>query len=152
MLQRSAVCGSPLYANTGGPMSRTRKQNVRSTLLGRAQGAVCCPMNRSLGLLFEEGESALDVMDALLRSIGMDAPDGLRSLFVLPQKPLMARQTAGNEVRMCTVTGAPIAVLEQALWLGLCSAYLFDPGRPLVWTETSLRRSLELFEPVGFYV
>ncbi len=152
MLQSSMVHGARIYANTGGPMSRTRKQNVSSTLLGREQGAVSCPRSRSLGLQFEEGSSALEVMDSLLRSIGMDAPQGLRELFMLPEKPLMARPLTDNPIRLCTVTGEPLQVLEQALWLGLSSAFLFDPGRPLIWTETSLRRNLELFEPDGFYV
>lgn len=152
MLQSSAVHGARIYANTGGPMSRTRKQNVQSTLLGHEQACVCCPMRRSLGLSFAKGESALDVMNALLRSIGMDGPDKLRSLFALPPKPLMARPLAGNQLRLCTVTGEPMQVLEQALWLGLCSSFLFDPERPLIWTEKSLRRGLELFEPEGFYV
>ncbi len=152
MQLNSGGYGARIYANTGGPMSRTRKQSVTSTLLGRKQGAVCCPMSRSLGLQFEEGGSALEVMDSLLRSIGIDTPEGLRTMFALPQKPLMARPTASNAVRLSIVTSAPLQVLEQALWLGLCSAFLFDPGRPLIWTEISLRRGLELFEPEGFYL
>jgi hypothetical protein len=35
--------------------------------------------------------------------------------------------------------------------LGLCTAHLYDPGRPVLWTRASLKRVLELFEPGGFY-
>ena len=42
-------------------------------------------------------------------------------------------------------------VLEQALLLGLCTKHLFDPLRPVLWTEASLTRGLELFHPQGFY-
>ncbi len=151
MLQISSAHQPRMYANTGGPMSRTRKQNVRSTLLGSDKGAVRISRNKSLGLLFEDGVSAVDVMDALLRSVGMDTPEGLRTLFALPPAPLLAQASTADEVRLCVYKGAPFEVLEQALWLGHCSAYLFDPGRPIVWTETSLRRNLELYEPAGFY-
>ena len=42
-------------------------------------------------------------------------------------------------------------VLEQALLLGLCTAQLFDAERPVLWTQASLTRGLELFDPTGFY-
>ena len=42
-------------------------------------------------------------------------------------------------------------ILEQALLLGLCTAQLFDPARPVLWTQASLTRGLELFDPAGFY-
>ena len=51
------------------------------------------------------------------------------------------------------LAGAPSVrdVLEQALMLGLCTAQIFDADRPVLWTETSLTRAVELFDPVGFY-
>ena len=142
-----------IYANTGGPMSRTRKQQIASSLLGQSSGHhVHCPLFRTLGLQFEDGSSAVSAIEALMQSIGMDSLTALRGKFELPDFPMMARPADDNAARVCMVTGDPMKVLEQALWLGLCSPFLFDPSRPLVWTETSLRRRIELFEPAGFYL
>lgn len=87
-----------------------------------------------------------------MRSVGIGSSEDLRSKFDLPQFPMMASPADENAARVCIVTGDPMDVLEQALWLGLCSPFLFDPSRPLVWTETSLRRRIALFEPAGFYL
>lgn len=140
-----------LYANTGGPMSRTRKQQITSSLLGRDSGDIHCPRARTLGLRFDEGASAVEAIDALLHAVGLDTPEGLRGLFDLPDMPMMARAASDARVGLQVASSGPREVLEQALWLGLCSPFLFDPRRPLIWTETSLRRRLELFEPAGFY-
>jgi hypothetical protein len=35
--------------------------------------------------------------------------------------------------------------------LGLCTPFRYDPGRPLLWTRTSLTRRLELFSGQEFY-
>jgi hypothetical protein len=35
--------------------------------------------------------------------------------------------------------------------LGLCTNQIFDPGRPVLWTATSLTRTVELFDQRGFY-
>lgn len=145
------VRGKGLYANTGGPMSRTRKQQISSSLLGRDSGDLRCPKARTLGLRFDEGESAVEAMEKLLRTVGLDGPEGLRGLFRLPDMPMMARAASDQRASLNASSSEPGEVLEQALWLGLCSPFLFDPRRPLIWTETSLRRHLELFEPAGFY-
>ena len=153
MLHISAVCDGRLYANIGGPMSRTRKQQVASSLLGAGTGHhIRCPLHRSLGLQFDEGASAVAALESLMRSVGLNDPASLRELFTLPDFPLMARPASGGTSCLCATAGEPPRVLEQALWLGLCSPYLFDPGRPVVWTESSLRRRVELFEPAGFYL
>ena len=43
------------------------------------------------------------------------------------------------------------SILEQALLLGLCTAFQYDPARPVLWTRASLTRRVELYEPAGFY-
>jgi hypothetical protein len=40
---------------------------------------------------------------------------------------------------------------RRALLLGLCTAYQYDPARPVLWTRASLTRRVELYEPAGFY-
>ena len=44
-----------------------------------------------------------------------------------------------------------IDALYQALVLGLCTAWCYDPRRPVLWTRASLTRQLELFDGRGFY-
>ena len=41
--------------------------------------------------------------------------------------------------------------LRNALLLGLCSAWQYDPARPVIWTRASLDRSVELYAPGRFY-
>ena len=43
------------------------------------------------------------------------------------------------------------APLRQALMLGLCTAQMYDPARPVMWTETSLTRAVELYDSGSFY-
>jgi hypothetical protein len=43
------------------------------------------------------------------------------------------------------------AVLEQALLLGLCTAFQYDPARPVLWTRASLTRCVEMHDAAGFY-
>ena len=52
------------------------------------------------------------------------------------------------------VSASPTAndALFQALMLGLCTAWCYDPRRPVLWTRASLTRHLELFDGRGFYV
>ena len=44
-----------------------------------------------------------------------------------------------------------IDALYQALVLGLCTTWCYDPQRPVLWTRASLTRQLELFDGRGFY-
>ncbi len=142
----------PVYANYGGPMSRTRRQSLESSILGRGQGEVQCPLQRTIGIRFQEGKSALETIERLMGKAGLASTDELRSRIELPQSPLLARECPTAGLRMA-VRGTPaLQILEQALWLGLCTAQFFDPQRPVLWTEVSLRRCLEVFEPAGFYV
>jgi hypothetical protein len=134
-------------------MSRTRKQQVASSLLGtHADHSNRCPLHRTLGLCFDEAASAVRAVESLMHSVGLNDTAGLRKLFTLPDFALMARPAHAAVAPVCVGADNTMQVLEQALWLGLCSPYLFDPSRPVVWTETSLRRRVELFEPAGFYL
>jgi hypothetical protein len=48
-------------------------------------------------------------------------------------------------------TADPREVLRQLFLLGLCTTVRFDPGRPVLWTQASLTRRLELFDVSEFY-
>lgn len=138
-------------ANIGGPMSRSRSELIASTLLGRDQGAVRCPRSLRLGLAFPSRADPVKVIEKLLRSNGFDSAEELRFEFALPEGRLICRPLDPKASRLAVRGGPEREVLEQALLLGLCNAQLFDPRRPVLWTQTSLTRGLELFDPAGFY-
>jgi len=140
----------PLSANMGGPMSRTRKERVSSTLLGRDGGPIRCPRVIRLGLDFG-GKAPVETLGRILAEEGYGSQEDLREDFPLPERRLVCRPLPGGAERLPVATGARAEVLRQALMLGLCTAQLFDPLRPVLWTEASLARGLELFDPAGFY-
>jgi hypothetical protein len=140
----------PRYANSGGPMSRTRKERIRSSLLGSDGGVIRCPSLFRLGLRFTDTHP-VSCLEALLRDEGYSDPEELRDKYELPEGKLVCMPCAGGRHRLNVYRESPRDVLGQALMLGLCTAQLFDPARPVLWTEASLTRSLELFDPRGFY-
>jgi hypothetical protein len=89
-------------------------------------------------------------MYGILGSMGLRHPEELKSAF-----------GRGLSCRVCRTAVVPspldvasadvVDVLRQAFLLGLCSSVLFDPTRPVLWTQASLTRRLELFDMSGFY-
>ncbi|TVQ40553.1 MAG: hypothetical protein EA370_03500 [Wenzhouxiangella sp.] len=138
------------HANMGGPMSRTRIEHIRATLLGRDSGNIDCPRVLRLGLDFGETNPRA-VLNGLLQAAGLLTPEDLRDCVNLPPGPLLCRPMQKPIRRLNVATAAPEKVLRQALLLGLCTAQRFDPDRPVLWTSASLGRGLELYDPRGFY-
>jgi len=138
-----------MHCNSGGPRSRTRVESIKSTLLGRDDGAIQCPRTLPLALDFGEADPVATIY-ALLEQQGIDNPEDLRSIFRPPATPSICR--ANPELRRIKVaTAKPELVLKKALMLGLCTPWLYDPARPVLWTRGSLERRLELFDGEGFY-
>ena len=154
-VQSSAALGGlaphERLANAGGPASRTRSEHIASTLLGRDGGAICCPRSLRLGLSFPSRADPVKTIEALLRNNGYGSAEDLRDEFGLPEGRLICRPLDPKAPRLAVRGGPEREVLEQALLLGLCTAQLFDPARPVLWTQASLTRGLELFDPAGFY-
>jgi hypothetical protein len=104
-----------------------------------------------LGLDFGGVASKVSLVTDLLKLVGLSHSQELVGRFDFPVSRLIARPTESPPVYL-SVLDAPVeAVLEQAFLLGLCTAYLYDPYRPVLWTEVSLSRRLDLFQPEGFY-
>lgn len=153
MITSSLTRGSSDYtrhANIGGPMSRTKKERISSSVLGNDDGAIRCPRVIRLGIDFG-ARSPLEALETLLSEEGFSSPEDLRNEFIIPQGRLICRPLPDSVSRMTFDKSPPYDILEQALLLGLCTAQLFDPERPVIWTENSITRALELFDPVGFY-
>ena len=132
-------------------MSRTRTERVRATLLGRDDNVIRCPRVVRLGLLFE----VRDRPGGAARDPSADGAHrqsrGSAQRFRIPPGPLICRPFTGTERRISVADRNRRRVLEQALMLGLCTAHIYDPARPVLWTTASLSRGLDLFEPQGFY-
>jgi len=136
-------------ANSGAPMSRGRSERISATLLGNDEGDVRCPRVLRVGLDFGR-RSPLAYVRELLKSCGFSDEQDARHALALPQEPCICRPNP-------TPTPAPVTTLlatdalYQALVLGLCTAWCYDPRRPVLWTRASLTRQLELFDGRGFY-
>lgn len=137
-------------ANSGGPMSRTRTERIRSTLLGRGTGSIDCPLVLRLGLDFGE-DNPREVLGSLLGQAGLLTPEDLRERIDMPPGPLLCRPLPESVPRLEVARAEGGEVLRQALLLGLCTAQRFDPERLVLWTTASLGRALELYDPRGFY-
>jgi hypothetical protein len=107
------------------------------------------PRVRRLGLTFGDADP-VEVAWELLALEGLNDPEDLRGLYPLPKQPLICR--VDSTLAVVDVGQYPRrGVLEDALWLGLCTNWAFDPSRPVFWTATSLTRRLEVFAGDGFY-
>jgi hypothetical protein len=174
VLLPDSLAGMPeIHANSGGPMSRTRQEHIKSSLLGSRDGVVRCPRRISLCLRFDRdslwgvefpGDSdevlrkkrqpeptPVEYLESLLKDEGLRDPEELRKRYILPQNKLICGPWTNVEDPLFVYDSSNYDVLEQALMLGLCTAQMFDPGRPVLWTETSLTRAVELFDPGSFY-
>lgn len=142
--------GRGRHANTGGPMSRTRKEVIYSTLLGNDERPIRCPRIVRLGIGYPDGDP-VELVTQLLHDQGFSQPHDLLGEFDVPRQRLVARPHTANHGTVDISYDAPRDVLWHALMLGLCTAQLYDPARPVLWTQAALVRRLELFDPAGFY-
>ena len=138
-----------LWANSGGPMSRSRVESVRSTLLGSTKLPIHCPRKLSLALDFESSDPWTTIHE-LLEARGLSEPEALRAVFTDIPGPMLAR-VRGSLTAIKVSGSPPDAVLRQALLLGLCTAVFYDPTRPVIWTRASLTCRLSLYDTTGFY-
>ena len=141
-----------LQANSGAPMGRRHVEHIRSSLLGESDGFIRCPSIVQVGIASGDSPPSVSRLLALLDCVGCRSANELRDIFEIPVLCLIARP-APDSFKPCNLdTDPPETVLRHALILGLCTAQLFDPRRPVLWTEASLARRLELYNPEGFYV
>ena len=139
-----------VWANTGGPASRRRTERVCASLLRDESAQIRLPRVIRAGLHFGEREPLDAVLEALARA-GLDDAELLRGRYAAPATPLLVRIVPDARWGVQVARASDDSVLEQALLLGLCTAYQYDPARPVLWTRASLTRRVELYEPAGFY-
>jgi hypothetical protein len=141
--------GREYLANMGGPCSRTRTEEICSTVLGDNPGPIRCPRVLRVGIDFER-ESPVVCAQRWLDAAGFADEEEARSVLPLPPGPCICQiDTAPRPVVAATLTA--LEGLRLALVLGLCTPYLYQPQRPVLWTEASLTRRLLLYDGEGFY-
>ena len=137
------------FANWGAPMSRGRSARINITLLGNDDAAVRCPRVLRVGLDFGDC-SPLAYVRELLEACGFSDEQEARHALALPQETCICRPSPAP-IRTPVTSLLATDALYQALVLGLCTAWCYDPRRPVLWTRASLTRQLELFDGRGFY-
>lgn len=149
-LDRLNEAKARVWANSGGPASRRRTERLLASLLRDESAPLQLPRVIRAGLHFGEREPLDAVLEALARA-GLDDAELLRDRFAAPDTPLLVRVVPNARWGVQVARASDDSILEQALLLGLCTAYQYDPARPVLWTRASLTRRVELYEPAGFY-
>lgn len=106
----------------------------------------------TVGLFFENDKDPFDHIWKIMNDFGYKNPNELRSILKIPEKRLICLDLR-REKRIETLfkTMKKEEILRNALILGLCSKYFYDPDRPVIWTSSSLRRIVNLYDLGGFY-
>jgi hypothetical protein len=138
------------HANSGGPITRRRTERVVVSLLRDDTSRLHLPRTLRAGLRFGRADPLSRVLAALAR-IGLDDPEQLHARYAAPPQPLLCRVVPNASWAEDVSTLPDATLLEHALLLGLCTAYQYDPARPVLWTRASLTRCVELHDPAGFY-
>ena len=139
-----------VWANSGGPASRRRTQHVCASLLRDDAAPLRFPRVIRAGIHFGDRDPLDAVLECLARA-GFDDAERLRDRYPPPQAGLLVRVVPGARWGVTVGRSTDGAILRHALLLGLCTAFQFDPARPVLWTRASLTRLVELYEPAGFY-
>jgi hypothetical protein len=149
-MSRTDMAIHPQRANAGwgGPPSRQRRERITSSLLGKDDGEIRCPPVIRVGFVIGQRDDPFAVLQELLIDEGFASLEDLKSSIPIPGRRYICQPCTQPQ---CRLDAAPKEVLRHALILGLCTAQLFDPARPVIWTRSSLSRAVELFDPVGFY-
>ncbi len=131
-------------------MSRRRTERVVASVLRNTGSKFRLQHVIRVGLHFRGLDPLQAVLESLAR-VGLDDAETLRERFDPPRRPLLARLVPDANFGAQVGRDSDEKILQQALLLGLCTAYHYDPARPVLWTRASLTRRVELYEPAGFY-
>lgn len=133
----------------GHPPTRHRREHICSSLLGKDDGEIRCPRIIRIGFALAVSQDPLEILEGILAEEGYGSPEDLRQVVPIPGKTYICRPDKSTP--QCTLHSSRGEILKNALMLGLCTAQLYDPARPVIWTRNSLTRAFELFDPEGFY-
>lgn len=152
-----AGAGDGRLCNSGGPRTRTRTEPIRRSIFG--PGDRCRLGARPVGGVYalflglvDNAAIAVGFRDAAhdaLQACGFENPEAAFEAFTdLPRRRLHSRGVEPPDpslLAMCLPEDRE-HFLKTALVLGKCSQGLYDPSRPVIWTENRLGQSVRLYE------
>ena len=118
------------------------RQIIRASLLGAVGKRIACPRGLVVGLPVAPGGDYLAWCRRLLAQRGLRDTEELKSLPGLPPGAWICRDIPQQGP---PVEESPADPLLHAAILGLCNPVFYSPRRPVIWTESRLRRRVELF-------
>jgi hypothetical protein len=139
--------------NAGAPMSRRRKERIRSSLLEGGDSGMEWERQAVVSLPPTRDGCPVAFSEQLLEQAGFRSPDeAAASRADLPAGVLHCLEYTSCLHESGLLQPIPDdEFLRLALILGLCGKTHYDSHRPVIWTEGRLRRAVMLYQPRGFY-
>ena len=147
----------PRLENTGGPMSRTRKERIQSEMLGNATLEIGWPQEHFVYLDHTGHKNVFERIDHCLGQLGFAGPEEASAgLGGMPGVSMHCRRLKSSVNPARSDNGnansqSPEESLRVALILGRCSEILYDPDKPVIWTRGRLVRPVRLYHAENFY-
>lgn len=132
-----------------GPPDNNCRHQIDCSLLrsiGKRAGFVAGPV---AAISPKQQGSLLEYCRGLLRQSAFSDIEELKFLPGLPSGIWICRDIRPEAGRVKKSPGNP---LLHAAILGLSNGTFYSPDRPLIWTESRLRRRIQLFAVGDFYV
>lgn len=147
---------SHVFFNTGGPKSRTRRETIRSTILGNPSSRISWPRKMTVGITFPDKADPVEIINDIMGKRGMADPDMAKERYPLPSGILYCNtiKESGKEEKALfpdVLTVDADEILKSALILCLCNKHFYDPGRSAIWTSNRLQRKVCLYRVGDFY-
>ncbi len=144
---------SLIICNTGGPHSRTREENISSTILGNSLKKIIMPRHSKVGIIFPAG--ILDIVQFMhdyMNKAGYNSTEDLGKKFQGP-KNLMTCIDGQEKKGLPRINnkGEQKKVIRNAVILGMCNKFIYNPDSPIIWTRKRLTRIISLFGAGDFY-
>jgi hypothetical protein len=143
------LCPDEYLFNIGPPM-RHESIAVKSSLFKESKASIRWKIVEMVGLDFE-GRSPIDVVEHALAECGFDSSDDLLNRFTIPQMILACRAVPPSTDIPKVSEISKENLLRHALILGLCGPSIYDPQRPIIWTNNRLGRAVQLYETGRFF-
>lgn len=145
-----------VFFNSGGPRSRTRRETIRSTILGDLSVGISWPQKMTVGLTFPDEVDPVEILNDILEKKGLADPDDVKEIYSRPStilycKTIKESDEEGKEIFPDVLTIDANVILKTALILCLCNKHFYDPDRSLIWTSNRLKRKVCLYQVGDFY-
>lgn len=138
------------YLFNVGPPIRHDSIAIKACVFGESEVSIRWDLIEVVGLDFEN-RSPIEVVERALAECGFTSCDELRDHYRIPQTTLACRVLPKDTKLPKAKTIGKRRLLRHALILGLCGPSIYDPQRPVIWTNNRLSRAIQLYAPGRFY-